>query len=183
MTRPATAPLARVQRVVDPPHRRAHPHPAGGHGRVRSSRVQSGRVRGSGLRDDAGAATPSAVLTFPALLLGLMLIVQFSLYLHASSVAEAAAQDAAAQARRADGTTTAAREAAQRALATLGPKMLQGTAVSVERSETTARVVVTGDVASLVPGLRLAVTEGAQGPVERYVYAPAGEGAVTGAVP
>ncbi len=135
-------------------------------------------MRGSRVRDEAGAATPAAVLIFPALLLGLMLIMQYSLYLHASSVAEAAAQDAAAQARRADGSDGAAREAAQRALATLGPKMLQGTAVSVERSETTARVIVTGEMASLVPGVRLSVTESAQGPVERYVYAPAGAGAL-----
>ncbi len=132
--------------------------------------------RGVHARDEFGVVTPIAVLVFPALLLGIMLIVQFSLYLHAGSVAEAAAQDAAAAARQTDGSEGAARVAAQEALGTLGPRMLTGTSVAVERSATSARAVVTAQVVSLVPGLTLRVRESAQGPVERYVPAPAAAG-------
>ncbi len=132
--------------------------------------------RGRRVRDEFGVVSPVAVLIFPALLLGIMLIVQFSLYLHAGSVAEAAAQDAAAAARQTDGSEGAARVAAQEALGTLGPRMLTGTSVAVERSATSARAVVTAQVVSLVPGLTLRVRESAQGPVERYVPAPAAVG-------
>ncbi len=128
--------------------------------------------RGGRGRDEVGAASAVAVLVFPALLLAIMLIVQFSLYLHAASVAEAAAQDAAAAARQAHGSEVAARAAAGQALGTLGPRMLSGTNVVVQRGPATARVVVTGQVASLVPGLSLRVRESAEGPVERYVPPP-----------
>lgn len=106
---------------------------------------------------------------FPALLFVLMLIIQFALYAHASSVAEAAAQEAAAVARRADGSQAGGASAANRALASLGPKMLTSRTVSVERSATTASVTITGRVVSLVPGVSLALRETAQGPVERFV--------------
>lgn len=110
-----------------------------------------------------------AVLVFPALLFTVMLIIQFALYLHAQSVAEAAAQDGAAAARRADGSESSGRAAADRSLSSLGPRMLSGQNVSVNRSATVARVSVTGRVLSLVPGISLTVHETAEGPVERFV--------------
>ena len=110
-----------------------------------------------------------AVLVFPALLLTVMLVVQFALYLHAQSVAEAAAQDGSAAARRADGSVSSGRVAVTRSLATLGPRMLAGRTVSVSRSATVVRVSVTGRVLAVVPGLSLHVHETAEGPVERFV--------------
>lgn len=109
------------------------------------------------------------MLIFPALLFALMLIIQFALWAHATSVAEAAAQDAAAVARRADGSQAGGAAAANKALATLGPKMLTSRSVNVTRSATTASVTVTGQVVSLVPGVTLRVRETAEGPVERFV--------------
>ena len=61
-----------------------------------------------------------AVLVFPALLFTVMLIIQFALYLHAQSLAEAAAQDGAAAARRADGSVSSGRAAVNQALASTG---------------------------------------------------------------
>ncbi len=106
---------------------------------------------------------------FPALLFTVMLIVQFALFLHARSIAEAAAQDGAAVARRADGNAASGRAAVNRSLAAMGPRMLTGRSVSVDRTATVARVSVTGRVLALVPGLSLTVHETAEGPVERFV--------------
>ena len=110
-----------------------------------------------------------AVLVFPALLFTVMLIIQTALYLHAQSVAEAAAQDGAAAARRADGSVSSGRAAVDQSLGRLGPRMLTGQSVSVDRSATVARVSVTGRVIALVPGLSLNIHETAEGPVERFV--------------
>ena len=110
-----------------------------------------------------------AVLVFPALLFTVMLIVQFALYLHAQSIAEAAAQDGAAAARRADGSAGSGHAAVTRSLGAMGPRMLTGRSVSVARSATVARVSVDGQVLALVPGIRLTVHETAEGPVERFV--------------
>jgi Flp pilus assembly protein TadG len=110
---------------------------------------------------------------FPALLVTIMLIFQFALFLHAQAVAEAAAQDAAAAARRADGTAAAGRGAAHATLGSLSPRLLSNRVVDVDRSATTATVSVSGTVVSLVPGVKLAVHETASGPVERYVPLPA----------
>jgi Flp pilus assembly protein TadG len=120
-------------------------------------------------RSQAGSATVEAVLAFPALMLAVMMIVQFVLYFHAQSVAEAAAQDAAAIARQADGTEPAAREAGNRSLDRLGPRLLTQRDVDVDRGVTSVRVTVSAHVASLVPGLDLHVKETATGPVERFV--------------
>lgn len=98
-----------------------------------------------------------------------MLIVQFALYLHAQSIAEAAAQDGAAAARRADGSAASGRAAVNQSLGAMGPGMLTGRSVSVARSATVARVSVDGQVLALVPGIRLTVHETAEGPVERFV--------------
>ncbi len=120
-------------------------------------------------RTERGAASAQAVLVFPALLFVIMLIVQFALWAHAGSVAEAAAQDGAAIARRADGTTARAEAAANESLNSLGPRMLTTRRVDSSRSATEARVTVSGTVISLVPGVRLRVHETAAGPVERFV--------------
>lgn len=106
---------------------------------------------------------------FPALLLVLMLIVQFALYSHANSVAEAAAQDASAAARQADGSQVVAEAAARRTLDTLGPRMLTGRSVTVTRSTVGVSVSVSGTVVALVPGLKWRVRQTAAGPVERFV--------------
>ena len=121
-------------------------------------------------RAERGATSiVETVLVAPALLFALMLIVQFGLLFHAQNVAEAAAQEGAAEARRFDGTPAAAEETTRTFLAELGPRMLTGRTVTAERTAETASVTVTGTVISLVPGLDLKVTESATGPVERYV--------------
>jgi Flp pilus assembly protein TadG len=121
-------------------------------------------------RDERGASSVAeVVLIAPALLFALMLIVQFGLLFHARNVAEQAAQEGAASARQFDGSETEARAQAESFLSTLGPSTLRERNVSVQRTQQTATVEVTGTVISLVPGLHLKVAERASGPVERYV--------------
>ena len=130
------------------------------------SRPATRRCRG---RNERGSALVEAVLVFPALLLAVMLIVQFALYFHAQSVAEAAAQDAVTHARHVGGTEADARAAGYDTLDTLGPRLLTRRDVTVERSTETARATVSATVASLVPGLHLRIEETAAGPVERFI--------------
>jgi Flp pilus assembly protein TadG len=125
------------------------------------------KARGRG--EPGNASLAQTVLVAPALLLALLLIVQFGLLFHARSVAENAAQEGAAAGRRFDGTQTGAVERARRFLAELGPRMLTDRTVTAQRTAETATVTVTGTVISLVPGLHLRVSEAASGPVERYV--------------
>jgi hypothetical protein len=109
------------------------------------------------------------VIVAPAVFLLIMTVVQVALIAHARNVAEAAAQEGVAAARRFDGTATDGSATATAALGALGPRMLTDRRVSVGRSSTAAEVTITGRVISLAPGLGLTITATASGPVERYV--------------
>lgn len=135
---------------------------------ARRSRRAVGPARG-----EAGAASVAqVVLVAPVLLLTLMLIVQFALFFHARNVAENAAQEGAAVARRYDGSDDAARRRAADYLDQVAGETLSSTQVGASRSAEVASVTVSGTVVTLVPGLRLSVSESATGPVERYVPPP-----------
>lgn len=109
------------------------------------------------------------VITAPALLFLLMLIVQFGLMFHARNIAEQAAQEGAAVARRFDGTQTQGREKALQLLTAVGEGTLKDRDVTASRTADTASVTVTGTVVSVVPGFSLSVSGSASGPVEKYV--------------
>lgn len=136
--------------------------PPGSEGRGRRNRLR-------GPQQEDGSATVEAVLVFPVLMLVVLTIVQFTLHLHAQTVAEAAAQEALAAARQADGTEERGRVAGRDALATLGDRLLVRPEVQVSRGPATASATVTARVVSLVPGLTLDLRETAAGPVERFV--------------
>lgn len=123
-------------------------------------------------RGQRGITTVEVVLTAPALLLMLMLIVQFGLVAHARSVARSAAEDGAAKARVFNGSATTAKAATNTQLDDLGPTIIANRSVEVSRTDTTATVSVTGTVISLVPGLSFDVHETSSGPVERFVPQP-----------
>ena len=123
-------------------------------------------------RGQRGITTVEVVLTAPALLLMLMLIIQFGLVAHARSVARSAAEDGAAKARVFNGSATTAEAATNTELDDLGPTIIANRSVEVSRTDTTATVTVTGTVISLVPGLSFDVHETSSGPVERFVPQP-----------
>lgn len=114
-------------------------------------------------------ATTEVVIAFPVVLTIVLVIVQLGLAAHARSVAQAAAQEGAAAARRFDGSAQQAKARTEDYLDQLGPTILQDRSVTAERDTQIATVRVTGTVISVIPGLHLSVEKSASGPVERYV--------------
>lgn len=104
---------------------------------------------------------------FPAVLLVILLAFHFAMYLHAAQIAEAGAQEAveAAQGERARAVDGEA--AARTLLRRLGA--LRAPSVAVERTPTVVTATVGGRAQQVLPGLPVAVTATAEGPVERFV--------------
>jgi Flp pilus assembly protein TadG len=118
--------------------------------------------------DEAGVSTLEAVLVFPALLLLLMLIIQFALWYHAADLATAAAQDGARAARVEGATASDGAAEANQLLDQTGRSILQGRQVVVERTTDMTRVEVRGTCIELVPFLHLPVHAVAESPTERF---------------
>lgn len=119
-------------------------------------------------RAEHGYSPVEAVVTFPALLLIVLTVVQFALLWHARNVAQAAAQDGLQTARSYEGTAEQGRQDASDYLAQVAPRLLQAPDVQVTRGPAQVDVLVTGRVLSILP-LGLIVTEHVTGPVERFV--------------
>lgn len=120
--------------------------------------------------EDGAAATQLAVL-MPALLLLIMLAVQFALWAHATQLADAAADTAVATAALPDGTADHGRQAAAALLAQAGN--LTGMQIDVDRSPRRATATVTGTAPTVVPGMVWSTTARAVAPVE--VFVPEGD--------
>ena len=121
---------------------------------------------------DRGAAATELSVAVPCLLLMLMLVVQFTVYAHATHVAQAVAARARAAARVDGGTSADGSDVARDLLTQLDSGALAEPAVDVHRRAGDVDVTVTGVAASVVPGFHLTVSANARGPVERFV--PAG---------
>lgn len=118
-------------------------------------------------RDEAGLTTTQVAVLFPALLLWIMLIVQYGLWVHAKQVATAAAAEGVDAAQVLDATSTDGEAAVLDFVTQAGN--LDAVAVSVERGGDSVLVQVRGNAPMLVPGFSWAVTARAEGPVERFV--------------
>lgn len=108
----------------------------------------------------------------PALLLGVLVIIQFGLWMHAQHVALAAAQDGARVARAYDGSDQAARDRITTSLARLGPRVLRDPSVAVVRTANDVKVTVAGRATTVLGIFSMPVREQAYGPVERFVPVP-----------
>lgn len=122
-----------------------------------------------GRDDETGSAATELVIIMPAVMLLIMLVVQFALYYHGANVATAAAQDAVRAARVEAGSVGAGRNRADALLARSGSGTLQGAQVSVSRDGRRVHVEVTGEVASVIPGVHLHITRDADGPIEQFL--------------
>lgn len=126
-------------------------------------------------RDERGiTSVTQAVIITPLLLFSILLIFQFGLAYHAKQVAQAAAQEGAATAKRFDGTAGAAENAARQILGTMSAELFADRSVEVQRGAETATVTVRGRIVQVVPGFRYRIEETASSPVERYVPPPGG---------
>src|SRR5437588_11508358 len=123
------------------------------------------------LRGEAGTAAETVVI-FPVFITLLLMIVQYALWLHASHVALAAAQEGARVARMA--TTNAPSQEqqgeakARSFLGALGPNIIASPQVSGSRTNDMARIQVTGSGTSIIPGFTFTITKSSEGPVERF---------------
>lgn len=122
------------------------------------------------LRSERGMTTIQVAILFPAVLLWLMLIVQYGLWWHAKQVANAAAAEAVDAAQVSDGSAAEGEAAASRYLAQSGN--LDNITVTVDRQPTVVVAEVRGDAPQLVPGFSWSVTARSQAPVERFIPEP-----------
>ncbi len=119
------------------------------------------------LHGDTGMTTSQVAILFPAVLLWLMLIVQYGLWWHAKQVANAAAAEAVDVVQIPTASTASGETAARDFLAQSGN--LTDIAVTVKRTPALVTVEVTGRAPRLVPGFSWSVTARSQGPVERFI--------------
>lgn len=105
----------------------------------------------------------------PAVLLLVMVAIQTGLWYYGRSVALAAAQEGVSAGRVEGATVFQATDAAEDFAATQGRGMLgQATVSTAGSSATRIQVSVSGQIVSLIPGVPIAVSQEASGPVERW---------------
>lgn len=123
-----------------------------------------------GWRTDRGSISLEYVVLTPVLLLLIFTIVQVAFWYHGRDVALAAAQQGARAAREHNGGSAAKGADAARAFIERagGSKVIENAAVTPQRTATDVTVTVTGNVMTLVPGLRLPISQTASLPVERF---------------
>jgi Flp pilus assembly protein TadG len=111
------------------------------------------------------------VVAAPLLMLLILLIVQFAIWEHAATVAQATAEEALAAARVQGGSAAAGQQRAAQVLGQIGSAVLVGPQVSVTRTgvAVTVQIHATAERVIPVPGLNLPVTVTVAGPVERFV--------------
>lgn len=142
-------------------------------GQAADPRVSVGRRL---LRGDRGAGAAEIVIAVPLLMLLILLVVQFAVWAHAMSVAQATAEEALAAARVQGGSAAAGQQRAGQVLGQIGSAVLVGPQVSVTRTAGTAtvRIHATAEQVMPLPGLNLPVTITVTGPVERFVPSTGG---------
>ncbi|HEY3545804.1 MAG TPA: TadE/TadG family type IV pilus assembly protein [Propionicimonas sp.] len=126
--------------------------------------------RGSGPRRDDGSASLELAILFPALLLVVVALVQYGLWFHARSLAEAAAAEGVNAARAHGATLDAGRTRAETFLTDHARDTLTNSTVTATTpSAGHVMVQVSGRALSLLPFVPgLPVQTSAQGPVERF---------------
>jgi Flp pilus assembly protein TadG len=164
-----------ARRPSPPRHTRRGKQPAPGDpGRARPGHPRVCR-HARPWRGDRGAGAAEIVIAVPLLMLLILLIVQFAIWAHASSVAQATAEEALAAARVQGGSAAAGQQRAAQVLGQIGSSVLISPHVSVTRTAGTATVQITGTAEEVlpVPGLTFPVHITVTGPVERFVPATA----------
>ncbi|MDG4764475.1 pilus assembly protein [Solwaraspora sp. WMMD406] len=118
---------------------------------------------------DTGAATAELAIAMPLLLLIVMFVIQAGVFMHATHIAQSAANRAANAAAGYQSSAATGRDAGQQTLAAIGDGVLKDPSVSVTRTATEVRTEITGTAATVVPGVRWPVRATVIRPVERFV--------------
>lgn len=117
---------------------------------------------------ERGGASVELAIAVPALLLMLLLVVQFALWYHASHVVTAAAQQGLTAAQHERGSSAAGNAAAWGFLHAAGRRVVESAEVAVTRGADVTEVEVRGFAVAVVPGFHLPVSGHADGPSERF---------------
>lgn len=120
--------------------------------------------RGDG---EAGVIATQLAVLMPALLLLIMLAVQFALWAHATQLADAAADTAASVAALESGTAEQGEDAAAALLAQAGN--LTDISIDVVRGPSGTAATVSGAAPNVVPGFRWSVTGRAAASLEIFI--------------
>ncbi|MEU2514517.1 TadE/TadG family type IV pilus assembly protein [Streptomyces syringium] len=123
-------------------------------------------LAGRGRERDRGALSLELMMVFPAVLLLVMLAVHVGLWWHARNVALAAAQQGVERARVRGASIGAGTAEAQSFVGRAGGS-ISGAQVSGSRGGQTVRIEVSGHVDTLIPGLKLPVSQHAEAATER----------------
>jgi Flp pilus assembly protein TadG len=115
---------------------------------------------------ERGSVTVELVIATPALLLLLMVIVQFGLIWSAQQAAQTAASEAVNTARAQGASQAYGQAQGEATLAQLASSELPDGQVSVSLSGGVATVTVTGHPESLIPGWHPVITAHASAPIE-----------------
>ena len=119
-------------------------------------------------RSERGDAAVETVLAVPVLLFLILVVIQAGLWFHGSQLVEAAAQEGMQAGRVETGSAIAAEARARRFVAGMSPSIAATAQIQASRTAETTRVVVSGRVQQVIPGLRLTVSGAAEGPTERF---------------
>lgn len=122
------------------------------------------------LGGEEGLTSTALAVLMPALLIWIMLTVQYGLWFHAKQVAGAAVAEAVSAAKIPGGTPEAGQLAADSFLSQSGN--LEGIRVTVDRGTEVVRVEITGAAPQLVPGVRWSVTARTEAATERFIPQP-----------
>lgn len=121
-----------------------------------------------GEEKDEGMVSLELAVLMSVVLLIIFSLIQGAFWYHARSVALGAAEEAV-RAERYDGSAGGGTQVATDFINRLGgDDVLRAPAVNVARSPLQVTVTVTGQSVALVPGLNIAVSQSAAGPVERF---------------
>ena len=120
-------------------------------------------------RDERGVSALETMISFTTIIVLIVGLLQMGLFLYAKLSAQSVANDAAGVARRYDGTAGAGQSVGQQQLRQLTGQILTTSHVDVTRGDRSVSVAVTGEVRSLIPGMRWQFRQSAGGEVERAI--------------
>ena len=115
-----------------------------------------------------GSVSAEVALAAPALMILILLAVQFGLWYHASNVVRSAAQEGVRAARVEGATAADGEQEALRFLAEAGAETVGSSHVTAIRDASSARVEVQGTAPGLIPGFHLGVRAVSQSPLESF---------------
>lgn len=117
---------------------------------------------------DRGSASTEIVLLVPAVLLLVLVSVQFGLWYHAQHVAQAAAEEGKRAAAAEYGSASEGTARATAFLDQSAPRLIEDRAVLAVRTADVATVTVSGQAIAVIPGVHLNVRATATASTERF---------------